>query len=116
VDSSGKETVLYAFSGGANGYGPTGVTAGAQGSFYGTTQYGGDMSLCEGEGCGTVFAVNAAGTETVLHEFKSKEAVPSVLPPSGLIKGRDGNFYGGFPSGFLDGCNPNCGNVYRLTP
>src|ERR1019366_8667065 len=41
VDTSGNETVLYSFSGGADGGSPNGVIRDSFGTLYGTTTYGG---------------------------------------------------------------------------
>ena len=56
VDPSGNETVLYNFAGGAEGVTPQGGLAmDSQGNLYGTTYTGGNMSACNGYGCGVVF-------------------------------------------------------------
>jgi uncharacterized repeat protein (TIGR03803 family) len=56
LDTSGKETVLYSFTGGADGAIPlAGVVMDAAGVLYGTTQSGGDLSCLNG--CGTVFKI-----------------------------------------------------------
>src|SRR5208337_5516334 len=57
VDTTGKETVLYSFTGGADGAIPyAGLARDAPGNLYGTAQRGGDLA-CTGptNGCGTVF-------------------------------------------------------------
>src|SRR5271157_4984795 len=52
VDTTGKETVLYSFTGGADGaYPGAGLLRDAQGNLYGTTVYGGDLACTNG--CGT---------------------------------------------------------------
>jgi uncharacterized repeat protein (TIGR03803 family) len=58
LDASGKETVLYSFTGGADGASPSaGLTMDKAGSLYGTAFYGGDVSctLIRAPGCGVVF-------------------------------------------------------------
>lgn len=63
VDSSGKETVLYSFTGGADGGGPSGtLVRDPSGNLYGTTRAG-------GLGYGTVFKLDPAGKETVPYAF-----------------------------------------------
>jgi uncharacterized repeat protein (TIGR03803 family) len=53
--SSGNQTVIHAFAGGADGQSPFGgVVKDAFGNLYGTTVYGGDMS-CGTRGCGVLF-------------------------------------------------------------
>ena len=71
VSKSGKETVLYSFTGGADGGVPNGgLIWDAKGNLYGPTTSGGDMSGCGGRGCGVVFKVDpTTGTETVLYSF-----------------------------------------------
>jgi uncharacterized repeat protein (TIGR03803 family) len=62
VDTAGRETVLYSFTGGSDGENPSaGLTWGKAGTLYGTTQYGGDNSSpnCQGFGCGVVFKLTS---------------------------------------------------------
>ena len=64
IDPAGTETVLYRFAGGADGKAPyAGPVVDAPGNLYGTTQLGGASNF------GTVFKIDSAGTETVLHSF-----------------------------------------------
>jgi uncharacterized repeat protein (TIGR03803 family) len=50
------EQVLYSFTGGADGANPySKLVMDKAGNLYGTTEQGGDLSLCYGRGCGTVF-------------------------------------------------------------
>jgi uncharacterized repeat protein (TIGR03803 family) len=70
LDQSGKETVLYSFTGGADGgYAQAGLIGDASGNLYGTTRLGGESSCGPPYGCGTVFKVDKTGRETVLHAF-----------------------------------------------
>ena len=56
LSKTGKLTVLRSFTGGTSGRNPyAGVIRDAQGNFYGTTGYGGDLSCGQGSGCGVVF-------------------------------------------------------------
>jgi hypothetical protein len=58
VDSTGNETVLYRFSGGADGEGSKGVSRDLHGNLYGITVFGGiTTGICAPVGCGTVFGV-----------------------------------------------------------
>ena len=74
IDTTGKETVLYSFTGGKDGWFPVGgVVRDAAGNLYGMTTGGGDFNCNPGFGCGTVFKVDTTGKETVLHNFASGE-------------------------------------------
>ena len=60
LDKTGKETVLYSFTGGADGASPVaGLVRDAAGNLYGTAYFGGDSgSFCSGVGgCGVVFKI-----------------------------------------------------------
>src|SRR6476659_9366410 len=71
VNGSWVHTVLYNFTGGADGGEPyKGVTLDAEGNLYGTAVTGGSGS-CEG-GCGVVYELTNSGgnwTQTVIHAF-----------------------------------------------
>ena len=58
LDPSGSETVLYSFSGGADGNAPeAGLIMDDKGNLYGTATRGGDLNCPQGsgQGCGVVF-------------------------------------------------------------
>ncbi len=60
LDSSGKETVIYNFTGGTDGAFPiAGLTMDSVGNLYGTASQGGDLKCPQGngQGCGTVFEI-----------------------------------------------------------
>ena len=66
LDTTGKETVLYSFTGGADGGSPeSGLVLDAQGNLYGTTSGGGDLACDAPYGCGTVFELQMPSTLTV---------------------------------------------------
>jgi uncharacterized repeat protein (TIGR03803 family) len=83
VTMSGKETTLYGFKGSPDGAYPNGQLVAIGDTFYGTT-LGGGASGCGSFGCGTVFAVTAAGKESILHRFE-QNTKDGVTPSSGLI-------------------------------
>ena len=61
IDSSGKETVLYSFTGGSDGAEPEdGLVLDHAGNLYGTAPYGGDLScgFSYPSGCGVVFKLS----------------------------------------------------------
>src|SRR5208282_3849903 len=87
VDPSGNETVLYTFTGGADGgYPLAGVIRDSAGNLYGTTNGGG------ASGAGVVFKVDTSGNETVLYTFTGGSDGGS--PWGGVIRDSKGNLYG----------------------
>jgi uncharacterized repeat protein (TIGR03803 family) len=117
LTSSGVEKTLYAFTGGNDGYYPTGgVTRDSAGNFYGTTIFGGETGNCGGSGCGIVYKVTPSGSETVLYSFTG--GVDGREPLASPILDAAGNLYGtaiqggdlNCPLGFDEGC----GTVWKL--
>jgi uncharacterized repeat protein (TIGR03803 family) len=88
IDASGKETVLYSFTG-TSGDGTVpwgGVVRDPAGNLYGTTINGGAYGL------GIVFKVDPTGKETVLYSFAGSS--DGGYPYAGLIRDAKGNLYG----------------------
>src|SRR5438067_2118938 len=80
------ETVLYSFQASDNGSIPlAGVIRDHAGNFYGTTAHGG------ASGMGTVFKLDTAGNETVLHSFSGPDG---AIPRAALIRDTAGNLLG----------------------
>jgi len=80
LDPTGAETVLYRFTGGPDGQGPTaGVVRDAAGNLYGSTST-------------AVFKLDSAGTFTLLHS-------PGAY--AGLVMDAAGNLYGGSSEGIF---------------
>jgi uncharacterized repeat protein (TIGR03803 family) len=105
-----NETVLYTFTGGADGAEPdlSYVTFDSAGKLYGTTFAGGAYGL------GVVFELSPTGTgwtETVLHNFGGY-AGDGAKPINGLIMDRAGNLYG--TTAF--GGSGSDGAVFELSP
>jgi uncharacterized repeat protein (TIGR03803 family) len=93
LDPAGNETVLYKFTGGADGEFPSaGLVRDAAGNLYGTTQYGGPVTTTCGIGCGTIFKLDTTGSLTVLH---------SVGSQAGLVMDAAGNLYGSTTEGIF---------------
>jgi uncharacterized repeat protein (TIGR03803 family) len=88
-------TVLYAFTGNADGANPSAATMvqDGRGNLYGTTMLGADVSCNQSlhPGCGTAFRLSAAGKLTALHTF---EGGSLGLASSGVIRDAEGNLYG----------------------
>jgi uncharacterized repeat protein (TIGR03803 family) len=115
VDPTGKETVLYSFTGGADGAHPyAGLVRDEAGNLYGTT---GDGGNCEFN-CGVVFKVDPTGKETVLYSFTGSGGVDGGLPYGRLVRDKQGNLYGTTWAGGNQGsyCTGFCGVVFKVDP
>jgi uncharacterized repeat protein (TIGR03803 family) len=115
------ENVLYTFcsqSNCADGVEPLDgpLVRDAAGNLYGTAYFGGDLSNCNGAGCGVVFKLDPSGKETVLHTFTG--GADGAFPWAGLTTDASGNFYGVTAGGGDTNCfHPEgCGVVFRITP
>jgi uncharacterized repeat protein (TIGR03803 family) len=94
IDTTGKETILYRFTGGSDGSEPSGtLVRDVSGNLYGTTGLGGDLTCNAPCGCGMVFKLDRAGTETVHHAFTGSPA-DGNNPIAGVILDSSGNLYG----------------------
>jgi uncharacterized repeat protein (TIGR03803 family) len=103
LDPGGTKTVLYSFTGGADGKAPyAGLVLDPSGNLYGTTQLGGASNF------GTAFKVDTAGTETVLHSFTG--GADGRIPNAPLIRDSTGNVYGTTTTGGASGY----GTVFKL--
>jgi uncharacterized repeat protein (TIGR03803 family) len=110
VDPAGKETVLYSFAGGLDGFGPIGgLIQDASGNLYGTTVIGGGSGCRNGSGCGTVFKLDTNGKETVLYSFAGFP--DGQYPGAGVVRDASGNFYGTTGLGGIY----NKGTVFKLS-
>jgi uncharacterized repeat protein (TIGR03803 family) len=103
VSTSGQETVLYTFTGGADGGQPFGGLIAVKGTLYGTTVTGGASNL------GTVFSVSTSGKETVLHSFTN---VPDGAYPNGGLTLLHGKLYG---TTFAGGGGAGYGSVFEMS-
>ena len=110
IDSAGKFTVLYAFTGGTDGRNPaTSLILDSAGSLYGTTYGGGNSCGLLVDGCGLVFKVNQNGKETVLYSFG--ERPDGAQPSGGLVRDQAGSLYG---TTDFQGATGYFGTVFRL--
>ncbi|MGA2136520.1 MAG: choice-of-anchor tandem repeat GloVer-containing protein [Bryobacteraceae bacterium] len=86
LDVTGHETVLYTFTGGADGGNPfAGVIRDSAGNLYGTTYQGGPANA------GVVYKLDSTGHETVVHSFTVADG---STPYAGVIRDSAGNLYG----------------------
>lgn len=103
LDTAGKETVLHSFKGADGSYPGMGpLVMDSAGTLYGTTFYGG------ASGYGTVFKLDTAGQETVLHSFTGKDG---SYPTAGVIRDSARNLYGTT----LAGGTSDYGTVFKLS-
>jgi uncharacterized repeat protein (TIGR03803 family) len=110
VDATGKESVLYSFTGGVlggkDGASPVaGVIRDSAGNLYGTTEGGGPDNF------GTVYKVDAAGNETVLHTFTGAN-IDGEFPQGALARDSAGNLYGTTQIGGT----ANAGTIFKVDP
>jgi len=118
LDSTGKETVLHAFTGGTDGGNPAaGLVRDQEGNLYGITTSGGDLTCVVSiYGCGGVFKLDTNGKETVLHAFSGSDG-DGEYPNGGLVQDGAGNLYGVTEQGG-GSCGLYCtaGAVFRISP
>jgi uncharacterized repeat protein (TIGR03803 family) len=109
VTSSGKERVLYSFTGGTDGGSPWGGLLKVGGVLYGTTAGG-------GTGYGTTFSLTLGGKETVLHTF---DGADGESPEGSLVRDKNGNIFGITHTGGSSTDNPlcpgGCGTLYEIS-
>jgi uncharacterized repeat protein (TIGR03803 family) len=117
--SSGSWTfsLLYTFTGGADGAQPNGGLIFDQaGALYGTTSTYGTASCSVNPGCGAVFKLTPSGntwTTSVLYSFTG--GTDGSNPSGPLLFDQTGNLYGMTSRG--GSCTPlNCGVVFELMP
>jgi uncharacterized repeat protein (TIGR03803 family) len=105
VAPDGTETILYSFTGGADGAAPLDAPIiDKAGNFIGTTSLGGTNNQ------GTVFEFAASGTESVLYSFTGK--LDGGYPLAGVIADKAGNLYGTTEAGGKG----HTGTVFMLAP
>jgi len=115
LDSKGKETILYTFTGGADGGIPIGrVISDAADNLYGITSLGGDPTCS----CGTVYKLAKSGALKVLHNFKGGKdgSQNEGQPELGLVM-VNGDLYGSASFGGVSGCDGSlgCGVLFKVT-
>jgi uncharacterized repeat protein (TIGR03803 family) len=105
LDTVGNETVLYSFTGGADGGNPVnGVTLDSSGNLYGTTSVGG------ADNSGVIFKLDTSGNFSLLYSFTG--GADGGAPSAGVTQGASGNLYGTTSAG---GAN-QAGVVYMVDP
>jgi uncharacterized repeat protein (TIGR03803 family) len=108
-DGSWSHSVLYSFTGGADGAEPyKGVTLDASGNLYGTATSGGGGTCDSGCGVAYMLANDGAWTQSVIHAFTGGD--DGAGPGAPLTVGPHGDLYGMAPTGGADGA----GTIYRI--
>jgi len=117
VDTKGNFTVLYTFTGKADGGVPNDyLTLDLAGNIYGVTLAGGNTAYCSGNGCGTVFKLDKKGKLTTLYNFTG--GADGLSPNAPLVLDAEGSLYGITTyGGDSTTCNApyGCGVVFKLT-
>ena len=105
LDPQRQETVLYNFTGGADGRKPrnSAMVRDSAGNLYGTTGEGGSSDF------GVVFKLDPAGQLTVLHTFSGRDG---KIPYGTLVRDKAGNLYGTTYEGGAYGG----GVVFKIAP
>jgi uncharacterized repeat protein (TIGR03803 family) len=116
LTATGEETVLHSFTDSPDGAWPyAGPVRDNKGNLYGTTFFGGSATgTCFSSGCGTVYKIDPAGKETVLHSFHDQ--ADGALPQGDLLLA-DGALYGTTAAGGTGPCEHpynGCGTVFKL--
>jgi len=113
VSAAGAETILYSFLGASKNDGEEpmgGLILDKTGNLYGTTTLGGG-STCFGSGCGTVFRISPAGTETLLHVFQYGDG---YYPVATLVAHKDKLYGTTYAGGQGFNCDSGCGTVFMV--
>jgi len=107
IDNSGQYSVLYTFTGGFDGGGPSvNVILDSSGNLYGTTYQGGVY------GFGVIYEIDPAGVESVLYDFTGQS--DGSNPLGGLLRDGAGNLYGTASSGGTIAGSNGPGVVFKL--
>jgi uncharacterized repeat protein (TIGR03803 family) len=112
-----RATILYSFPGGAAGGTPiAGLTPAPDGSMFGSTGYGGDMTCGQGHGCGTIFQLSPSPYNwrvRILHRFSG--GLDGNFPNMPLSLRPDGTLMGLTQTGGGTGCGGSgCGTLFLL--
>jgi uncharacterized repeat protein (TIGR03803 family) len=112
ITEEGTLTTLYNFNG-ADGGSFKYLVQATGGNFYGTTTNGGNVTQCDGFGCGTVFKITPGGTLTTIYNFCSQAGCPNgAILFDSLVQGPNGDYYGAT----WGGGPANGGTVFTITP
>jgi uncharacterized repeat protein (TIGR03803 family) len=94
-----------------DGFNPEAPLVDVNGTLYGTTMYGGGSTNCA-HGCGTVFSLDASGTEKIVHNFAGGS--DGAYPAAALLD-VNGVLYGTTQAGGGKCGGNGCGTVYSIS-
>jgi uncharacterized repeat protein (TIGR03803 family) len=103
VTPSGKETVLYNFTGGSDGQNPYELIGDSKGNLYGLSRNADNVVVA-------VFEVSSAGAFSIAYDGSYVSQI------AWIILGTDGNFYASGSGGDISCGSNGCGQILRLTP
>ena len=114
LDTNGKFSVLYTFTGKADGSFPLGLIIDDDANLYGLTEWGGDDKRYYNHlyGYGTVFELSASGKFTTLFTFTPKTTINNYYA-SHLLRDAKGNLYG---LQQMNNCAKGGGCLFRVDP
>lgn len=114
------KSILYSFTGGLDGNGPTGpVVFDQAGNLYGETNLGGSLA-CPNQGCGVVYKLSPGAQNSwafnLVHTFNGLYGELGSYPSGGLVFDTEGNLYGTTSiGGDSTNCGANgCGTIFKL--
>src|SRR5215211_1500918 len=113
VPASASVGVLHSFAGPEGETPAAALVQGFDGILYGVAAHGGDFAALPPDGGGTIFRTDLAGNLTTLHAFTGLDGAV----PTGIVRGRDGAFYGTTTYGGEPGISaltPGNGTIYRI--
>ena len=129
-DTTGNLATLYSFSGRDGAYPVASLTQGSNGSFYGTTSFGGtNTSECvvngtsTPAGCGALFSLALPNSFALLYSFGPFYSPLAVSPQAPLIQANSGHWYGSTIVGGNSSCsgrigtssNTGCGSIFAYS-
>ena len=110
IDGGGNEYLLHSMNGTSDGYGLTsGLVIDSKGDLFGVAYAAGNMSACNGGGCGTVFEIAVGGSFSVVYQFKG--GVDGAAPKGGLTIDSNDNIFGTTSAGG----SLNGGTIFEIT-